>query len=359
MESNKQAEMGDSMTAEIITLRDGSDLGRQLPPPGMNDNLTLANETPGFNAGSFSYEPQTYYPEGIDTRPRAPQCEETGIPLLIAPSKDAASLASDQKSLHHLVYPKTHPLLQGIVGRALKLSRMQVLPNTLHNDGSETAFHTLYGDGIVLPETPEEKLGFILLCLTRYMPDTIVDTTGGDTMTRRMYPWERRYFSSTNEPVPVKYEDVTVFRNKSRPNLSLKQAKDELLALRGANAKESFAGFHHSNGYVVEPIRDFVLAQSVSELNKTLMRKFMLYGEPEIGMTLLEHAAKEAANRATIKGRAFAAVYGQMRNDGRISDAMPVGAPEFVVAKLGTPAGRMALLPVLQARLKRHHDLIA
>lgn len=55
MESNKQAEMGDSMTAEIITLRDGSDLGRQLPPPGMNNNLTLAHETPSYNAGSFSY----------------------------------------------------------------------------------------------------------------------------------------------------------------------------------------------------------------------------------------------------------------------------------------------------------------
>ena len=56
MESNKQAEMGDSMTAEFITLRDGNDLGRQLPPPGMNDNLTLANETPGFNARSFSFK---------------------------------------------------------------------------------------------------------------------------------------------------------------------------------------------------------------------------------------------------------------------------------------------------------------
>lgn len=47
--------MGDSMTAEFITLRDGNDLGRQLPPPGMQDNLTLASETPGFHAGSFSY----------------------------------------------------------------------------------------------------------------------------------------------------------------------------------------------------------------------------------------------------------------------------------------------------------------
>jgi len=55
MESNKQAEMGDSMTAEFITLRDGNDLGRQLPPPGMNDNLTLVNETPGLSAGSFLY----------------------------------------------------------------------------------------------------------------------------------------------------------------------------------------------------------------------------------------------------------------------------------------------------------------
>lgn len=44
------------MTAEFITLRDGNDLGRQLPPPGMNDNLTLANETPGFNARSFSFK---------------------------------------------------------------------------------------------------------------------------------------------------------------------------------------------------------------------------------------------------------------------------------------------------------------
>ena len=56
MESNKQAEMGERMAAEIITLRDGSDLGRQLPPPGMNCNLILANETPGIDAGSFSYE---------------------------------------------------------------------------------------------------------------------------------------------------------------------------------------------------------------------------------------------------------------------------------------------------------------
>lgn len=56
MESNKQAEMGERMAAEIITLRDGNDLGRQLPPPGMKGNLLLATETPGVSTGSFSYE---------------------------------------------------------------------------------------------------------------------------------------------------------------------------------------------------------------------------------------------------------------------------------------------------------------
>lgn len=47
--------MGDSMTAKIITLRDGNDLGRQLPPPGMHNNLTFADKTPGVSAGSFLY----------------------------------------------------------------------------------------------------------------------------------------------------------------------------------------------------------------------------------------------------------------------------------------------------------------
>ena len=56
MESNKQAEMGDSMTAEFITLRDGNDLGRQLPPPGMTRNNFNELTTPGDNAGSFSFK---------------------------------------------------------------------------------------------------------------------------------------------------------------------------------------------------------------------------------------------------------------------------------------------------------------
>lgn len=51
------------MAAEIITLRDGSDLGRQVPPPGMQDNLRLATETPGSNAGSFSYTDANYQKE--------------------------------------------------------------------------------------------------------------------------------------------------------------------------------------------------------------------------------------------------------------------------------------------------------
>lgn len=41
------------MTAEIITLRDGNDLGRLLPPPGMQNSTTLDTDTPGDNAGSF------------------------------------------------------------------------------------------------------------------------------------------------------------------------------------------------------------------------------------------------------------------------------------------------------------------
>lgn len=41
------------MTAEINTLRDGIDLGRQLPPPGMKIAQGNGLQTPGNNAGSF------------------------------------------------------------------------------------------------------------------------------------------------------------------------------------------------------------------------------------------------------------------------------------------------------------------
>ena len=137
--------MGECMTAEIITLRDGNDLGRQLPPPGMNGNLTLATKTPGLNAGSFLIDPKTEK-QAIFT----PVDEETGVCLPMVTDRKLPPLG---KSLHggrviadwnHNYHPK-ETLVHGTKEQvALRNSRVQ----WVHRDDHDSYHDEFYGPDI-------------------------------------------------------------------------------------------------------------------------------------------------------------------------------------------------------------------
>jgi hypothetical protein len=292
-----------------------------------------------------------FYPEGLDRRPRAPQCSETGIPLLIAPYKKMDDLSDEDKNLHHVNYPKPHPLLQGIGGKAVRVARLQTVPKFLHNGPENTAFHTIVGDGIILPSTPEEQMGAVILQSAGFLPAEVVDTTHGDLCVREMQPWERKLLARPDYTVSITNEAVKQYRDKWQPGHSLLSVKRELWQRREAQAQMSYRDVYYGYAEIKHFIDYFAFEQDFNLLDQRKISDFRKDGDVNSSEVLLGELLGIASQAAQVKGLSLSATYKALYTQGRLAPGMPKSAALFMRYKLGNELSRPKLIEKLRQKV--------
>jgi hypothetical protein len=334
------------MAVERVTLRDGSEHEGQLPSPGRNQYHEF--DAPSDYAGGFFNTP---LPPGVE---RAPVDAETGVPLPIAPRSDLGSIPRNRLTVHHHCFPYSSPLLQTRGGKALRVSRLQLVTLPQHNHG-KGSFHNILRAGPILPEDEDGQVGQCAISVAHYLPENVVDISTGESLVRTRRDWEYRRLSETgelSEQPPPKPRQVQKFRNKWLPGVPLLDAKQELVSRRLQQAELRYRFIN----YGLDPIRDlfagYVLGQDLSEVKPALRRKFMREGGAEDGLRILGVAAVLASQRARVKDESLDVVYARLHRQGRLHPRMPERAGSLIMHKLGNYAGRTALLPELRARLQ-------
>jgi hypothetical protein len=352
------------MAEVIATPRDCFEESCQLPSKGLTGN-GLAPLTPGNIAGSLlisqavqSEEP-VFYPEGIDKRPRAPSDEETGAPLALVPYLGMDTLPTDDTNTHHGIYPENHERLKSLGGKALRVSRLQVVPGWLHNGDSKTAFHTIYGDGIEIPETISEQAGLVAILAAGFIPELVVDTSKEEPIVRIPTAEERAFLTKTGQPTHISGKTIERFQRIVMPKLNESDVMERLTTWSRLSADRRYRGIYYGANQVTEFLRSFVIEQDISAFNRKLMRKFIKYGEPDVGMTLLGQAAVAASEEATVKGVPFRQVYRGLWLRGLVNVNMSYQPADYLVSRLGSPIGRALLMPLLRECLSNAQEMVA
>lgn len=301
----------------------------------------------------FRTTDEVFYPEGLDKRPRAPQCQETGVPLPIAPYKKLDELEYFEKNLHHANYPRLHPLLRGAAGIAVRVARLQITPTFLHNGHEDTAFHKIIGDGIKLPETEEEQMGAVVLECANFLPEEVIDTTHGDLRVREMQLWERRLLSRPDNVVSVANREAKSYRDKWLPGVKLIDAKKDLQRRRKQQAQMSYRDLYYGYADIKKFIKRNVLEQDICQVNPQLVERFKRDGRIEDGERVLDALVRNTVESATVKGTSLAVTYKQLYRRGLLGRGMPSEAALLVRYKLGNELAQRDLI----AELRENIDL--
>lgn len=114
---------------------------------------------------------------------------ETRLPYPIAPTWGRRQLENNWEDRHHAAYQRMAPELQGDAGRAVRHSRVQLVPRWLHN-----RYHGFYPDGIELPQTELDKFCFSVLACAGVIPDKAIDVSGKKPQLVNIDPKGYRYF---------------------------------------------------------------------------------------------------------------------------------------------------------------------
>ncbi|HWT55651.1 MAG TPA: hypothetical protein VN031_01315 [Candidatus Microsaccharimonas sp.] len=292
----------------------------------------------------------------LDTSGKCPTDEYTGLPLPIAPVVDVDALPPELVNEHHHFFPRLSPVLRNTLGgHALRVSRIQRVSIFQHNYGA-LQFHGFFSEGPDIPTDPNEQLGLCVLACAGYLPNSVVDTSGGEPLIRTMQPWERARLqrpSSYVEPLPLQ---VKKFRDRRYPELSLREAKQEMIASRKKQADMSYKnliyGFDPMKKFMVEQIFE----QDFEEVKPRVMRGFVEKDSVAKGLAILGIGAVLAAKTATVQGRPLEEVYTECRRAGQLHLQMPPSPATLIKNKLGAIEHRVELLTDLRSHLDARRE---
>lgn len=121
----------------------------------------------------------------------------TMLPYSIAPAWATNNLVETWEDRHHAAYQRLSPELQGEAGRAVRHSRIQVVPRWLHD-----RYHSFYPDGIELPQTDLTKFCFATLACAGVIPNKAIDVSGSKPKLVDIDAKGYRYFRKTGRISP-------------------------------------------------------------------------------------------------------------------------------------------------------------
>jgi hypothetical protein len=196
-----------------------------------------------------------------------PVHKETGIsyPVYVRPE----DFIADKRRQHHTEHPSPRPELADYVGKALRISRTQELPDHLHMGYVEGAYHNVLWGPEKLPQDPHGKMLKTLLLIGRVIPRQAM-VLEPDGYTVKELSDEEHAFLSHPEITHVEG------RNNRKRQFVQRRIADALIK------------------YALEDVNDLVSAK----VRKDFLNTYDWHRERELGNLIINTAINEAIKPA-------------------------------------------------------------
>lgn len=302
-----------------------------------------------------------------------PLDELTGIPLPILPQECIRSY-SETYNWHHAWHAESAPELQGLGGKALRHSRVQLVRATDHNDGDKTRGKLTYHDFYIGPELPTEEIDQFNKCVISaagYVPDEGIDLRTGTEPTRvrmsqQQIEWLRKPAKarrmSTGDLSRLSRRSAEEYVTLASPSVSkaayMEQAKTEFMERQ---KKQALMGLHHIR-YQYQPMRDFfremILKQDIRHVKQHELKveEFLQTRYVERKMHLGRWLLAQAVDVSTDQVRQ---PYNMLRTAGSLHPLMPVDPSALVIFKLGDREQRTQMVVNHEKQLRTSLGLAA
>jgi hypothetical protein len=281
-----------------------------------------------------------------------PTDELSGLPLPLLPVAEKLPLKGGEANWHHHFHPASSPVLtESNGGRALRSSRIQLVPRTHHNYGNKTAYHAFYA-GPPIPSERDEQVGMAVLSCAGYIPEYAIDVSTGDPHIDHLTRRQTKMLTMKSDPVRVGDNEVKHYLETRDPEATYDEAHKLLQQKRIRQASLSYRNIRYSYDPMKNFFAEVVLEQDLSHMRRmSAIGKFLLDGDVTQGLSALFQAATQAVNEAAYRGQTVAQVYEQARELGRLHPYVPLKAGRLVYNKLGDFEGRSRFLPMLRSKL--------
>lgn len=282
-----------------------------------------------------------------------PMDEMSGIPLPILPQEYLPMGKPDIANWHHPWHAESAPELQGLGGKALRHSRVQLVRATDHNMGDKRRGKLTYHDFFVgppLPTTDDERFRLCVISAAGYVPDEAIDLRGDEPKITFMDEAQIELLRMQAQPRRVQTADVRrLERRAARDFRSLrrsggsKRVQEMTDELQQKYDRQASFGLHHVI-YQYQPMRDFfrkhVAEQGLENIPETTVEEFLRTPQQVKKEQLGSFILKTAVEQTTDPVRSQ---YQNLRLAGKLHPSMPDDARDLVLYKLGNWESRQKL----------------
>lgn len=289
---------------------------------------------------------------------------ETGIPLPILPTKEL-DRHDPTTNWHHAWHANSAPELQGVGGRALRHSRVQLVRNVDHNHGNKEVGKLTYHDyyvGPPLPTDDDERYKLCIISAAGYVPDMAIDLWSGDGPSKvRMTAEQKAILQLPDQPRPMLEQDRSwVIRRATEtygrledPSISFDDFLNaQFVEFNEHRRRQAAFGLAHIV-YQYDPLRAFlqqeVLSQDLSHIREVKVEEFLLTKDPERKLRLGRWLLGEAVRKSTAP---IQEPYKNLHAAGKLHPRMPKNVSWLVLWKLGAGPQRSELVANHEAALK-------
>lgn len=337
------------MATDSEALRDGNGSGRHSLPPG-DQTFQLDHEAPASNDGSFFVEADVCaVPVQADKKPPVPvpKDDETGVTLLLVPRDLSTALPSEihphhpKGKLWKADRAKMSPTL-----RILRSTFVQFVLARYHNGDSPEAFHryVLNMDAALgLPEEEADQLGEMTLNQIGYVPRQVIDTEGGELVTRARTDAEEHILRTPRPITPLRTQGIEDFRDKWFAGRSLTAVADILRERQAQRAQYSYRDIDNGHSYVRPHMTDVFLERELMDDTTGYVRGLLERNDPEADKELLDLVVAAITAQVTVRGTRLSSLYPSLNRHGLLYKDMPDTVEPFLRFRFANPLGGVAL----------------
>lgn len=286
-----------------------------------------------------------------------PTDEFTGFPLPIIPSRRLMDGEPIFTNWHHSYHPNSSQALQGLGGRALRHSRIQLVDASNHNHSRES-YHAIY-KGFDMPDVSDldGQFRLALLGITGYIPRQGIDMESPSYGVRDLTEQEVVFLRQPAAIAPVTNDQLHKFiEGHDDCSITPKKAWRTLHHKRKRQAAMSYDHIHYSYDATRTFFSDYVLSEERLDVSPKIVHRFM-------GALALEQYERaigfgeliiQKATEATVEP--IRPIFRELHSQGLLHRLVPADPAKIVKHKLGDHKKRQELL---HNRLKKISDLAA
>ncbi len=295
----------------------------------------------------------------------------SGMPLPLLPT-EMLDRENERTNWHHAWHANSAPQLQGIGGRALRHSRVQLVRDIDHNHGDRSQGKLTYHDhyiGPPLPTTDQERLKLCVIAAAGYVPDTAIDLWAKQgPRVVRMTTDQKSLLKLPEQPRPMNQQDHSWVLRKARDDYATVNGtavnfedfvSGRITDFNARRRKQAAFGLRHLV-YQYDPLRAFlrqtVLEQDLSHVREARVDEFLHTTDDDRKLRLGRWLIGEAVKKSTDH---IQAPYRELYAAGNLHPSMPRDVNGLVVWKLGMRRKRDELVSNYENRIKQSLGVVA